>query len=80
MFGGLPLPSPSWYDMILDRFVQGLRDGHVRQKLQLDSNLTLDKAVKVACQVELIKNQEAERHEVSEVRSKSHKNYEHCWM
>lgn len=54
-------------DMILDRLVQGLRDGEVRQKLELMQDLTLDKAVKFARQHELVKKQELERRKKFEV-------------
>ena len=44
-------------DQIRDRLVVGLLDAHLREKLQLQHDLTLDKALKLARQYEQIKNQ-----------------------
>jgi hypothetical protein len=34
-------------EQILDRFVQGLQDAHVKRKLHLQDNLTLEKALDI---------------------------------
>ena len=44
-------------DMLLDRIVQGLYDSQVRQKLELQEDLTLAKAIQIARQHELVKCQ-----------------------
>ena len=48
-------------DQILDRIVQGVRDPHVRRKLQLMDGLDLKTAIATAQQYELVKRQEEER-------------------
>jgi transposase InsO family protein len=53
-------------DQILDRVVQGVRDAHVRRKLQLDDDLNLHKALSIAQQYEMIKSQEEERNTQSQ--------------
>ena len=45
--------------MIRDRIVVGLQDGKLAEKLQLDSELTLEKAVNQAQQSEAVKKQQA---------------------
>ena len=44
-------------EMIRDRIVIGICNAQQAEKLQLDSNLTLEKAVTQACQAEAIKLQ-----------------------
>jgi hypothetical protein len=44
-------------DQIRDRLVVGLLDSHLRERLQLQTDLTLDKALKMSRQYEQIKNQ-----------------------
>ena len=46
-------------EMIRDRLVVGLRDANLSEKLQLDSELTLEKAIAMACQSESVKLQQA---------------------
>ena len=48
-------------ETIRDRLVLGLQDQELSQKLQLESDLTLAKAVKIARQHELVKTQIKER-------------------
>ena len=45
-------------EMIRDRIVVGLRDANLSMKLQMDPDLTLDKAVAMARQSEAIKQQQ----------------------
>ena len=45
--------------MIRDRIVVGLRDASVAQKLQMDPELILDKAVTLARQSEAVKTQQS---------------------
>ena len=45
--------------MIRDRIVVGLRDATLSEKLQMDPDLTLDKAVVAARQREAVKTQQA---------------------
>ena len=45
--------------MIRDRIVVGLRDAHLSEKLQLEADLTLDKAVTQARQAEAVKQQQS---------------------
>ena len=42
-------------DMIRDRIVVGLRDAQLSEKLQLNAELTLEKAMTIACQSEAVK-------------------------
>ncbi len=44
--------------MISDRIVVGLRDLSFSQRLQLNAELTLEKAVTLVCQAEAIKKQQ----------------------
>ena len=44
-------------DHVRDRLVLGLRDKHVKQKLQLTNDLTLEKAIDIARQTEMVKQQ-----------------------
>ncbi|KAL5499382.1 hypothetical protein EMCRGX_G010781 [Ephydatia muelleri] len=46
-------------EMIRDRLVVGLRDANLSEKLQLDSELTLEKAIAMARQSESVKLQQA---------------------
>ena len=46
-------------EMICDRIVVGLKDASVAQKLQMDHDLTLDKAVTLARQSEAVKTQQS---------------------
>ena len=46
-------------EMIRDRIVVGLRDASVAQKLQMDHELTLDRAVSLARQSEAVKTQQS---------------------
>ena len=46
-------------EMIRDRIVVGLRDAHLSEKLQLEADLTLDKAVTRARQAEAVKQQQS---------------------
>ena len=46
-------------EMIRDRLVVGLRDAKLSEKLQLDAELTLDKAVSQVRQAEAVKKQQA---------------------
>ena len=46
-------------EMIRDRLVVGLRDANLSEKLQLDSELTLEKAIAMAHQSESVKLQQA---------------------
>ena len=46
-------------EMIRDRIIVGLRDAAVAQKLQMDHELTLDKAVTLARQSEAVKTQQS---------------------
>ena len=46
-------------EMIRDRIVVGLRDTSVAQKLQMDPELTLDKAVTLARQSKAVKTQQS---------------------
>ena len=48
---------PNKEDAIRDRLVLGLRDPDVSEKLQLESELTLEKAIKIAKQKELVQQQ-----------------------
>ncbi|KAK7107196.1 hypothetical protein V1264_015153 [Littorina saxatilis] len=50
-------------DQIRDRLVVGLLDTHLREKLQLQQDLTLDKALKISRQYEQIKNQSKQDNE-----------------
>ena len=45
-------------EMVRDRIVVGIRDGHLSEKMQMDPELTLDKAVNLARQREAIKKQQ----------------------
>ena len=45
-------------EMVRDRIVVGIRDGHLSEKMQMDPELTLDKAVNLARQSEAIKKQQ----------------------
>ena len=45
-------------EMIRDRIVVGVRDGMLSEKLQLDSDLTLDIAINAACRNEAVKQQQ----------------------
>ena len=62
-------------DQVRDRFVVGLRDTVVKQKLELIDDLTLDKAVTIARQHEQVKiqlaQQEAQHPEVNEARAQA---------
>ena len=59
---------------IRDRIVIGILDSEVSQKLQLESDLTLEKAISMTRQFDLIKTQNADatsmEHEVSAVTRK----------
>ena len=62
--------------MIRDRIVVGLRDAALSEKVQLDPDLTLEKAVASACQRERVKKQQAvvrgdDESQCRHVRSKS---------
>ena len=46
-------------EMIRDRIVVGLRDARLSEKLQMDPELTLEKAVSAARQSEAVKKQQA---------------------
>ena len=46
-------------EMICDRIMVGLRDASVAQKLQMDRELTLDRAVSLARQSEVVKMQQS---------------------
>ena len=41
--------------MIRDRIVAGVRDAHLSEKMQLDAELTLEKAVALARQTEVVR-------------------------
>ena len=43
--------------MIQDRLLVGLRDARLSEKLQLDADITLSKALAQACQYEAVKKQ-----------------------
>ena len=45
-------------EMVRDRIVVGIRDGHLSEKMQMDPELTLDKAVNLARQSEAINKQQ----------------------
>ena len=45
--------------MIQDRIVVGLRDSNLSERLQTDSELTLDKAITMARQTEAVREQQA---------------------
>ena len=45
-------------ELIRDRIVVGLRDSMLSEKLQLDSNLTLETAITAACQREQVRKQQ----------------------
>ena len=47
-------------DMILDRLIAGLKDTRVRAKLQMDPSITLEKAIRIARNHELVLHQEGE--------------------
>lgn len=49
-------------ELIRDRLVVGLRDKNLSEKLQLDANLTLEKAVNTARQSEAVKGQQSVLH------------------
>ena len=42
-------------EMIRDRIVVGVRDNAVAERLQIDPELTLDKAISITCQSETLK-------------------------
>ena len=44
--------------MIRDRIVAGVRDAHLSEKMQLDAELTLEKAVALARQTEVVRQQQ----------------------
>ena len=44
--------------LIHDRLVVGIRDGAFSEHLQLESNLTLDNAMKLICQQEAVRVQQ----------------------
>ena len=46
-------------ELIRDRIVVGIRDKTLSEKLQLKADLTLDKAVNVACQKETVRKQQS---------------------
>ena len=46
-------------ELIRDRIVVGIRDSHQSEKLQMDPNLTLEKAIAQSRQVESVKKQQA---------------------
>lgn len=62
-------------EQIRDRIVIGIMDKDVSQKLQLEAEITLERAIQVACQIEQVKQQRAERVEntLNEVRQKNYK-------
>lgn len=68
-------------EQIRDRIVIGITDKEVSQKLQLEADLTLERAVQLARQSELIKQQSAEHVEsrVNEVRRKQYSNARRCY-
>ena len=43
-------------ELIRDRIVVGIRDSHLSEKLQMYTNLTLEKAIAQSRQVESVKN------------------------
>ena len=43
--------------MIRDQIVVGIRDAKLSEKMQMDANLTLEKAITMALQSESVKNQ-----------------------
>ena len=51
--------GPLHQELIRDRIVVGLRDSKLSEKLQLDADLTLEKAVTAARQTEDVKKQQA---------------------
>ena len=51
-------PAGFQEEMIRDRIVCGIRDKKVSENLQLDTNLTLEKAITTVRQAEIIKNQQ----------------------
>jgi hypothetical protein len=61
-------------DQVRDRFVVGLRDSHIKQKLQLKADPTLSDAITLARQHEQVKQQMAAQHatpqEVNETHAK----------
>ncbi|CAL1594813.1 unnamed protein product [Knipowitschia caucasica] len=61
-------------EQIRDRIVIGIMDKEVSQKLQLEADLTLERAIQLARQSEQVKQQSAERVEitVNEVRQKQY--------
>ena len=46
-------------ELIRDRIVVGIRDSHLSEKLQMDPNLTLEKAMAQSRQAESVKKQQA---------------------
>ena len=63
-------------EQIRDRIVIGILDNEVSQRLQLEADLTLERAIQLARQSEQVKRQSAERVEtgVNEVRHKQYGN------
>lgn len=54
---------PDQDDQLLDRFVLGLRDGHLSKRLQLKSDLTLEEAFRIVRQAEQVEKQTAEQNQ-----------------
>ena len=56
--------------MIHDRIVAGVRDTHLSEKMQLDAELTLEKAVALAQQTKVVKQQQIVVHGVTRDKGK----------
>ena len=46
-------------EMIRDRIMEGIRDGAIVEKLQVDPELTLEKAIQITRQSKMVKSQQS---------------------